>query len=85
MENMNDNPYESPSDGTSTRWIRPWRVALVVGLFLALVVGPLIWQRYREQRARNSVRQNLEQIGRALEQYQQRNSQSLPGDPQGVN
>ena len=69
---MNDNPFESPSDGTSIRWFRPWRVALVVGVFIALVVGPITWQTLREHRARDRAKKNLEQLRLAMEQYQQR-------------
>jgi uncharacterized membrane-anchored protein YhcB (DUF1043 family) len=70
--NLNENPYESPSEGASVARFRTWRVALVVGIFLSLIVGPIVWQAFREHRVRNRAKQNLDQMLQALDQYQQR-------------
>lgn len=69
---MTENPYQSPDDATAARLFRPWRVLSVVAVFVALVAGLIGWQAMREKFARERARQNLQQLGQALEQYQAR-------------
>lgn len=69
---MSENPYRSPTDRARILWLRPWRVVIVVALFLIAVLGPITWQAMREKAVRDRAIQNLRQLGHALEQYQAR-------------
>jgi len=51
---------------------RLWRVLLVVGLFLAIFLAPILWQKYQEDRRREAAGENLRKIGDAVVDYQRR-------------
>ncbi len=80
---MDENPYKPSAGEVSpvTGRFRIGIVLMVVALFALYVAGPLIWQAFREARARHRVRQNMEQLGAALEAYQQRQRQPMAIDP----
>ncbi|HET6881544.1 MAG TPA: hypothetical protein VFI31_15380 [Pirellulales bacterium] len=78
---MSENPYQSSSDGAVARWFRPWRVAFVVVIFLAVIIGAVGWQAAREKVARERAAGNLQRIRQALEQYESRQLAPSPGPP----
>jgi hypothetical protein len=47
---------------------------LVVAVFLAIVVLPIAWQRYREERARRSVQQNMEKLQQGIIKFERKNA-----------
>lgn len=51
---------------------RLWRVLLVVGLFLAILLAPIMWQKYQEARRREAAAENLRKIGDAISEHHQR-------------
>jgi len=54
--------------------VRFWRVLLVAALFMAIVISPIAWQKYREVRRRQATVENLKILNEALIEYERKKS-----------